>query len=139
MDEAVRITTRTYQPGEIIFREGDRCKEVFLILSGSVEVFKRTSNDRQLINRLGGGEIFGEMGPLTLEPRCATVTASEKTRLIVVNNKSFYRALLNDQMPIIKPLAQQLVQRLKEVEEQHQKSLERIQQLEEQLIKAHKH
>jgi CRP-like cAMP-binding protein len=139
MDEPVKITTRTCHPGEIIFREGDRSKEVFLIISGSVEISKRKSNNRKLINRLGGGEIFGEMGPLTNEPRYATVTAAEKTRLIVVNNKAFYRALINDRMPIIKPLALQLVQRLKDVEEQHQKSLERIQQLEDQLIKVSKH
>lgn len=139
MHEAEKITTRTCLPGEVVFREGDQSKEVFLILSGSVEVTKQTSSDSQLINTLRGGEIFGEMGSLTNEPRCATVTASEKTRLIVVNNKSFSRALINDQMPIIRPLAQQLVERLKEVEAQHQKSLERIKDLEEQLIRAHKH
>lgn len=139
MDEPVKITTRTCHQGEIIFKEGDRSEEVFLILSGSVVISKRTSSNRQMINRLGGGEIFGEMGPLTNEPRYATVTASEKTRLIVVNSNAFYRALVNDQMPIIKILAQQLVQRLKEVEEQHQKSLARIQELENQLIKAYKH
>ena len=139
MHEVEKITTRTCLPGEIIFREGDQSKDVFMILSGSVEVTKHSSGNRQLINTLRGGEIFGEMGSLTNEPRYATVTASEKTRLIVVNNKSFSRALKNDQMPIIRPLAQQLVERLKEAEKQHQKSLERIKDLEEQLIRAHKH
>ncbi len=104
MSATEKITTRTYRPGDIIIHEGDLGKHVFLIISGSVEVYKTTEHTRQLINTIGSGEIFGEMGPLTNEPRYASVVAAEQTRLIIVNDTTFRNALLNDKLPIIKPL-----------------------------------
>ena len=134
MNATEKITTRTYQPGDIIIHEGELGKHVFLIISGSAEVYKTTEQTRQLINTIGSGEIFGEMGPLTNEPRYASVVAAEETRLIIVNDTTFRNALLNDKLPIIKPLMKQLASRLKEAEILNQRHLERISSLELELL-----
>ncbi len=136
MAQTDNIGTRICQPGEVIFSEGDPGADLYLIISGSVEIFKETENDRQLINRLGDGEIFGEMSALTHKPRYASATAMERTRLIIINDKTFGRALINEEMPIIKPLAKQLVVRLKEAEAQKQQSLQLVKDLEDELLKA---
>jgi len=133
MGESGQIITRTYQPGETIIREGEPGNHVFLIISGSVDVYKTVEGNRQLITVLGSGEIFGEMGPLTNEPRFATVVSAEETRLIMVQDQTFHNALLNDRLPIIKPLAKQLVLRLKAAECLLQESQKRIKQLEAEL------
>ena len=134
MSHTSKISTRTYQPGEIIIHEGDQGKHVFLIISGSAEVYKTTEHTRQLINTIGSGEIFGEMGPLTNEPRYASVIAAEETRLIIVNDTTFHSALLNDKLPIIKPLTRQLATRLKESEILNQEYQERISALESEIL-----
>ena len=136
MDEAATIITKTYQAGEIIFNEGEHGKHVYLIISGMVEIYKTVNGNRQLLNTIGSGDIFGEMGLLTNEPRYATVVTTEETRLIMVKDKTFHNALLNDKLPIIKPLTKQLVQRFKEAENQNQLHLKRIQHLEDELSYA---
>lgn len=136
MGETERLTTQTYQPGEVIFHEGDPGKHVYLIVSGSVEIFKTVGDQRQLLNTIGSGEIFGEMGLVSNEPRFATVIAAEDCRLIIVQDKAFHLALVNEKMPIIKPLISQLVERFRTVETQNHDYLKRIQHLENELSYA---
>ena len=133
MSATDKIMAKTYQQGETIISEGDRDKQVFLIISGSAEIYKTVGENRQLLNVIGNGEIFGEMGPLTNEPRYASVIAAEETKLIIVQDKTFHNALLNDKLPIIKPLTKQLASRLKDAEKQNQEYLKRIKSLELEL------
>ncbi|MBE0585102.1 MAG: cyclic nucleotide-binding domain-containing protein [Desulfofustis sp.] len=133
MSEPGKIINRTCRPQEVIFTQGDPGRHLYLILSGVVEIYKTIDGTRQSINRLGSGEIFGEMGLLTNEPRCATATAVEETRLIMVDDHIFHSALRDNSLPILKPLTRQLVQRLKETEAMLQESRHRVHQLEREL------
>ena len=138
MNETEKIMTRTYQPGETIISEGDCGKQVFLIITGSAEIYKTAGKNRQLLNTIGSGEIFGEMGPLTNEPRYASVVAAEQTRLIIVQDKTFHNALLNDKLPIIKPLTKQLATRLKDAETINQELIAQIEKLEKKVTSMQK-
>jgi CRP-like cAMP-binding protein len=136
MGETERLTTQTYQKGEVIFHEGDPGEHVYLIINGSVQIFKTVGDKRQLLNTIGSGEIFGEMGLVSNEPRFATVVAAEDCRLIKVQDKAFHMALVNEKMPIIKPLIMQLVERFRNVEIQNHEYLKRINHLENELSYA---
>ena len=136
MADSERLTTQTYQKGEVIFHEGDLGNHVYLIVNGSVEIYKSVGEQRQLLNTIGSGEIFGEMGLVSDEPRFATVIAADDCRLIMVQDKAFQQALVNEKMPIIKPLIKQLVERLKNVELQSHEHLKRISHLENELSYA---
>ena len=136
MAETERLTTQTFEKGEVIFHEGDPGSHVYLIVSGSVEIYKSVGEQRQLLNTIGSGEIFGEMGLVSSEPRFATVIAAEDSRLIMVHDKAFHQSLVNEKMPIIKPLIKQLVERLKSVELQSQDYLKRIDHLQNELSYA---
>jgi CRP-like cAMP-binding protein len=78
---------------ETIFREGDVGDNMYVILDGKV----RVHNDERLINYLGEREVFGEMALLDPEPRSASVTALEATRLFRLNQRAFYK--LMDERP----------------------------------------
>jgi CRP-like cAMP-binding protein len=136
MGETERLTTQTYRQGEVIFHEGDPGEHVYLIINGSVQIYKTVGDTRQLLNTIGSGEIFGEMGLVSNEPRFATVVAAEDCRLIKVQDKAFHLALVNEKMPIIKPLIMQLVERFRNVEMQNHEYLKRINHLENELSYA---
>ena len=129
------IITRTCGANEIIFHQGETGRHVYLILTGTVEIYKTIDGRRQLVSRLGSGEIFGELCLLINEPRCATAVAVEQTRLIVVGEQPFNNALLNSKLPIVKPLTKQLAYRLKETDAMLQESQRRIRQLELELTR----
>ena len=63
-------------PGGVVFRENDRGREMFVLLSGEMEVVKQSRRDvPSRVAVLGPGDWFGEMSILDVMPRSATVRA----------------------------------------------------------------
>jgi nucleotide-binding universal stress UspA family protein len=90
--EAVRL--RTYQPGEVIVREGAQTAGCFIILTGQVEVVKDAGTARStVLARMGPGEIFGEMAMIDNHPRSATVCAVEATECVGLRRSDFLAEL----------------------------------------------
>ncbi len=79
------VPTRTFNPGDIIFREGDDPKgEAFLVHIGKVEVRKVIGGEERLLRMLGKGELLGELGLFRSAPRSATAVAAEPVTLMVI-------------------------------------------------------
>ncbi len=79
------VPTRTFNPGDIIFREGDDPKgEAFLVHIGKVEVRKVIGGEERLLRTLGKGELLGELGLFRSAPRSATAVAAEPVTLMVI-------------------------------------------------------
>jgi CRP-like cAMP-binding protein len=79
------VPVRAFKQGEVIFREGDPAKELFVIKSGQVEI---TSGNRLLATLTENG-IFGEMALIDKEPRSATVTAATDVEIVPVDERQF--------------------------------------------------
>jgi len=45
---AQSAATRSIAPGEMLFNEGDPCEGVFLVVDGSVKIFKTSPSGRQV-------------------------------------------------------------------------------------------
>jgi tetratricopeptide (TPR) repeat protein len=71
----VKRTQRTFQNGEVIFREGDIGNAAYVVVSGKVELFKSGQAKDAPPTVVGPGEIFGEMGIVEQGPRAATARA----------------------------------------------------------------
>ncbi len=83
---------------DVVFREGDVGDCFFLIIDGSVEVTKTLSDGRnEVMATLKHGDYFGEMALLDGDPRSATVTALEDTKLLEVRNSQFIKIIMNDE------------------------------------------
>ncbi len=78
---------KTFANDEMIFKEGSKGDKMYLIISGTIEIWK--SEDTQArgsrLARLREGEIFGEMALFDQGPRSATAVASlnKETKLII--------------------------------------------------------
>lgn len=70
-----------YDPGQVVFAEGDPSLEVLLILEGEVEVLKASGPGGAIVlGRIGPGQFVGEMGVIEGRPRSATVRAADAVR-----------------------------------------------------------
>src|SRR5262245_14971487 len=79
------IPTRTFNPGDVIFREGDDAKgEAFMVHVGKVEIKKLIAGEQRLVNSIGKGELLGELGLFRNAPRSATAIAADAVTLIVI-------------------------------------------------------
>ena len=64
------------QPGQAVFRQGDRSELVYTVEDGEIEVVReRADGGLELLALLGPGRYFGELGPLFGRQRSATARA----------------------------------------------------------------
>src|SRR3989442_13598061 len=81
----------SYQSGDTVCREGEGGDALFVVLSGELDVL---GGDGRVINRLGPGEVLGEMSLLHGGTRAATVTVARSARLLALDRSAFERFLL---------------------------------------------
>ena len=82
-----------YQPGEIVFQQGEEGDCAYFIQSGEVEVLQVTNGSETIIASLREGQYFGEIALITSHPRNATVRAVNATKLAVLGKKNFLTML----------------------------------------------
>lgn len=72
---APRLERRTFQSGEVVFREGDPGDELFVIAMGTASVRRTDGARSHRLVTFSEGTVFGEMALLDAKPRSATVQA----------------------------------------------------------------
>lgn len=93
----------------VIFYEGATGNEMFIILGGSVALYK----NKKLLTTLKFGQTFGEMAVVSSEPRSATAVAAEDSKIYVMDETLFHKLLtkrvsVNLLMNIIRMLCDRL-------------------------------
>lgn len=87
--DGLRSHARDFAAGAVLFREGDRGGEMFVIQSGEVEISRRMTSGDKVLAILGAGEFFGEMAIINNRPRSATATVTRAGKLIVIKAHTF--------------------------------------------------
>jgi len=83
------LRTRTLRRRQVLFREGDRGDEMFIVRRGTMLVSKEiTGKVEQVLVRVEAGDFFGEMSLLDGSPRSASVQADTDATLLVLGRES---------------------------------------------------
>ena len=95
------MSRRVYGKGEVIFREGDDGRELYVIAKGSASVRMRLpgGNRATRLVTFSAGTVFGEFALLDLQARSATIEADEDLVCYLLSHASFER--LTEQHPAI--------------------------------------
>ena len=83
---AEKCEAKIFSPNEPIVRKGQEGKSMFVIHRGSVKIQIIENDIPRTVATLQEGEIFGEMGLFTGEPRSATVVAAEETEVLEIKH-----------------------------------------------------
>ncbi len=94
-----------------ILRKGGSGRNLFIVLSGMVEV---QGEDGMTLATIGKGEVFGEMSVLSGNPVGASVVAAEPTTVLRVGAESF-RRVLNRHPGLQMAFTRLLVRRMAEI------------------------
>src|SRR5687768_16200123 len=108
---------RDYEPGTVLFREGDPGTEMYVIQSGEVEISRMVAERRQSLAVLPAGEFFGEMAIVNNRPRSATATVRRRARLLVIDGQTF-EAMLRGKTEIAVRMIKALAGRLERANQQ---------------------
>ncbi len=89
-DMGSSLTQLHYEPGDVVFHEGDLGDAFYMLLEGEAQVFGSQSPDpSQPIATLRAGEFFGEMAVLKRQARAATVKAKTAITLLALRQQDF--------------------------------------------------
>jgi CRP/FNR family transcriptional regulator, cyclic AMP receptor protein len=86
---------RVYRQGKYIIREGDFGDELFIVLSGEIDIMKSTMQQEQYtvttINADLGGINVGEIALIDNDRRSASVLAKTECECLVINRDDFIK------------------------------------------------
>ena len=101
----------------MIVEEGRTGNGMYAIISGNVEAVKALGTEQErVLNRLGSGEVFGEMALLGEWPRTATVRALDEVECLGIDRWVFLTQLERHPQVGIR-LLQVLAQKLRDSDE----------------------
>ena len=111
--ELLNISSKaTWQLGEQIFMEGDPGRDMYIICSGKVNIWRKSGGRKVSLANLAEGESFGEMGLVRGGERSAAATALEETVALRIDYERLHQAPLAA-ATLYKNLAKELAERLK--------------------------
>jgi len=86
---------RQFEPGQIVFREGDASDTCYIVRSGRARAVREHAGGRTLtLATFGPGEFFGELALFEDERRSATVEAIELTDVVAVLGPDMRRLMV---------------------------------------------
>lgn len=86
----------SYQPGALIFRQGEYSKCIYLIESGQVDLLESADARTVRIATLGVGDLVGEMALVDERPRAFTARAVGETTVSVLSREQFVKIMFRD-------------------------------------------
>lgn len=121
-DESLDLLTRElraslFDPGALVMKEGDHAREMFVVLSGELEVVRHSPTGAEgRVALLGPGNWVGEMSIIDPQPRSASVRALAPSILLVVSTEDLdrlYRRDMRSYLLVILNIARELSRRLR--------------------------
>jgi HEAT repeat protein len=103
------LTEVELSPGQPVFAKGDAGDSLYVVVSGRM----RVHDGDVTISALSESEVFGEMALLDTETRLASVTATEDTLLLRLDQESFYE-LMDTRSEVARGIIRVLTARLRE-------------------------
>ncbi len=104
-------TVKSFFKNQIIFKEGQLGNVGYLIKSGEVTIYKIIDEKKKVLNKLGPGEVFGEMGIVTHSPRTAFAEATEYCDLVIIDKDTLF-SMLKQSPKLIQSITLLLMKRL---------------------------
>jgi CRP/FNR family transcriptional regulator len=108
---------RTFEPSQVVFREGDSSDTCYIVRSGRARAVREHPDGRTItLATFGPGDIFGELAMFEDELRSATVEAVQATSVVAVLGPDM-RRLMAEHPQIAIRLVVALGRRLRETNE----------------------
>ena len=91
------VFEQSVKKDSILFMEGMPGEVLYIIMSGCVEIIKKTKyNEETVLVTMGANDIIGEMSLIDSEPRTATGITRADSILMVITKQSFNKILQSD-------------------------------------------
>ena len=87
LDFAENVTELSLVPGEVLFYEGARADDMYVIIEGTMRIYKESRS----ITTIRAVDYIGEMAIIETKPRSATVEAIDSCLLLKITHEQFQK------------------------------------------------
>ncbi|MBN1697156.1 MAG: cyclic nucleotide-binding domain-containing protein [Spirochaetales bacterium] len=138
---------KIFEPGDIVFIEGDKANRFYIVISGAVEVWKDFNTSKaELLAVHGPGHLFGEMALIDDKPRSATIVAGTRTQLLYISGKDFQKiirenssiahSILKSITSMVRKSNESYVENLREQNKELERTNKELKETQEELLRA---
>jgi CRP/FNR family transcriptional regulator/CRP/FNR family cyclic AMP-dependent transcriptional regulator len=114
---------RSFEPGEVLFEEGEEGSALYLLRAGQVKIVREAPQGESVILHIyGPGECLGEMALVDGQPRSATAVALEHVEALLLYREEFL-ALLERRPAVARAVMSALVGLVRRLNEQLQDAI----------------
>jgi CRP-like cAMP-binding protein len=111
------LKPRSYSAGEVVFKEGDQGRSMYVVYAGELLAVKAGESGRDVrMSRFGPGDFFGEMTLIAMQPRSATLrveaTPTVLYELTSANLYAYYKADVHAYAMVLGNINRELCRRL---------------------------
>ena len=128
---AALVENRTYKPGEVIIRQGEPSRDLFVLTEGVVEISRKGGDGEVVLNELEPPYILGDVAFLFGMPRTATARAKTEVKVFVVRHDDL-KEMLKELPPWVHPLLTALASDMKSLHHKSQTLEKRVSEIEAQ-------
>jgi serine/threonine-protein kinase len=89
----LHLPRKTFAPGEVIVREGDKGNCAYMIIGGRCRAYRTVDGREETLSLMEPGDAFGEMALILYEPRAASVVAMDHVTLLVLDHATMDEGL----------------------------------------------
>jgi CRP/FNR family cyclic AMP-dependent transcriptional regulator len=80
--------------GEILFFQSDASEQAYIVRSGVISIVLNSPDGRDMvINEMRAGDMFGELGILTKQPRSTSAMAHSDSEILLIPRQAFLRII----------------------------------------------
>lgn len=105
---------RQYKSGDTVFKEGDKEKEMYVVRSGKVKIFRTRQGREVKLATLQPDDFFGEMALFGDHLRSASAQAVSDTELQVLDKDTFMSFV---KQPVVWVVLAKMSERIREVDD----------------------
>ncbi|MBX3187830.1 MAG: protein kinase [Labilithrix sp.] len=89
----LHLPRKTFQPGELIVREGEKGDAAYMIIGGKCRAYRTVEGAEETLSVMEPGDAFGEMALILYEPRAASVVAIDTVTVVVLDQATMNEGL----------------------------------------------
>lgn len=110
------LTWRHLSNGDVLFSQGDAADGMMIVVNGRLRIQAKIENTLHIISEITAGDIVGEWGVISDEPRAASVVAVRETNIVHLS-KPFCEQLTRQKPEWMQRLTHLIVDRQRALQE----------------------
>ena len=112
----IEANRQHFNEGQHIFREGETGDSAFIVLDGTIAIYRLTEEGEQVLATLAKGAMFGEMALIDGDTRMASAKAVDRAAVLLVVSRAMFQKKMDRLDPFTRGLIKILTDNIRDAQ-----------------------